>query len=49
MQDMLMKERLSYIDQFDEESTPLTKYDRLIQELRKDNEVIATTVPKYVV
>ena len=49
MQDMLMKERLSYVDQFDEQSTPLTKKDRLIEQLRKDDEVIATTVPKYVV
>ena len=38
-----MKERLSYIDQLDEQSIPLTKKDRLIEKLRKENEVIATT------
>ena len=39
---MLMKERSSYIDQFDEQSATLTKKSRLIEELRKENEVIAT-------
>ena len=43
MQDMLMKERLSYIDQLDEQSTSLSKKDQLIKEHRKENEVIATS------
>ena len=43
MQDILMKERLSYIDQLDEQSTSLTKKDQLIEERRKENEVIATS------
>ena len=43
MQDMLMKERLSYVDQFDEQSTTLTKKGQLIEELKKENEVIATS------
>ena len=38
---MLIKERLSYKDQLDEQSTPLAtaKKDQLIEELRKENEV----------
>ena len=40
---MLIKERLSYIDQLDGQSISLTKKDRLIEELRKENEVIATS------
>ena len=43
MQDMLMKERLSCNDQFDEQSTLLTKKGRLIEKLRKENEVNATS------
>ena len=43
MQDMLMKERLSDIDHLDEQSTSLTKKGQLIEELRKENEVIATS------
>ena len=43
MQDMLMKERLSYVGLIDERSTTLTKKGRLIEELKKENEVIATT------
>ena len=43
MQDMLMKERLSYIDHLDEQSTTLAKKDQLIEELRNKNEVIATS------
>ena len=38
-QDILMKERLSYNDQLDEQSTPLAKKDQLNEELRKKNEV----------
>ena len=38
-----MKDRLSYIDQLDQQSTTLTKKDRLIEELRKVNEVIITS------
>ena len=42
MQDMLIKERSSYIDQLDKQSTPLTIKDQHIEELRKENKVIAT-------
>ena len=38
-QDILIKERLSYNDQLDEESIPLAKTDQLIEKLRKENEV----------
>ena len=38
-----MKERLSYIDQSDEQSTTLTEKGQLIEELKKENEVIATS------
>ena len=49
MQDMLMKGRLSYVDQLDEQSTTLTKKGQLIEELRKENEVIVTSyVTSYV-
>ena len=48
MQDMLMKERLSYIDQIGEQSTALTKKGHLIEELKKKNEVIATTVAIHI-
>ena len=37
-----MKERLNYIDQLDEQYTPPTKKRQIIEELKKDNEVIAT-------
>ena len=43
MQDMLMKERLSYKNQLDEQSTVLVKKGQLIEELRKENEVITTS------
>ena len=43
MQDMLMKERLSYIDHLDEQSTTLAKKGQFTEELRKENEVIATS------
>ena len=43
MQDMRMKERLSYIDQLDEQSTSLTKKGQLTEELRKENEVTITS------
>ena len=38
-----MEEKLCYIDQLDEQSTTLTKKGQLIAELRKENEVIATS------
>ena len=38
-----MKEKLSCINQLDEQSTTLTKKGQLIEELRKENEVIATS------
>ena len=38
-----MKERLSYIDQFDEQSTTVIKKGQLIKELKKENEVIAAS------
>ena len=38
-QDMLIKERLSYNDQLDEQSISLAKKDQLIEEQRKENEV----------
>ena len=43
MQDMLMNERVSYIDRLDGQSATLTKKGRLIEELKKENEVIATS------
>ena len=43
MQDMLMKERLSDIDHLAEQSTTLTKKGQFIEELRKENEVTATS------
>ena len=36
---MLIKERLNYNDQLDDQSTPLAKKDQLIEELRKEIEV----------
>ena len=37
---MLMKERLSYKDQLDEQSAQLTKKDQLIEGQRKETEVM---------
>ena len=48
MQDMLMKGRLSYVDQLDEQCTTLTKKGRLIEELRKENEVIVTSYVRLI-
>ena len=47
MQDMLMKERLNYIDQLDEQYTPPTKKCQIIEEIKKDNEVITTSTYVY--
>ena len=43
MQDMLMKERLNYTDQLDEQYTPPTKKCQIIEEIEKDNGVITTS------
>ena len=41
MQDMLMKERLN---QLDEQYTPPTEKCQIIEEIRKDNEVMTTSM-----
>ena len=42
-----MKERLNYIDQLDEQYTPPTKKCQIIEEIKKDNEVITTSTYVY--
>ena len=44
MQDILIKERLNYTDQLDEQYTPPPKKCQVIKEIKKDNEVIATSM-----
>ena len=44
---MLIKERLSYNDQLDEQSISLAKKDKLIEELRKEIEVHNCTVKTW--
>ena len=39
-----MKERLNYIDQLDEQYTPPTEKCQIIEEIKKDNEVITTSM-----